>query len=300
MMTMWQRHVWARPPIFGLISAAALLLAFGGGVRAAPVMTLPVAAQARVPSASVAVRLRRLEHIVNGRGLMDMQVRLDALQRNVQQLRGQIELQNHRLTELKRRQRDLYVDLDRRMSQLERAGDGTTMAPSGVRASNPAAQGAPKAFVPARAPHRRSASRAVTATKAHTAKEQHAYQVAFDLLRELRYDQAITAFHTFLKDYPQGRYAHIAQYWVAEANYAQRRFKNAIADYQDLLDDYPHSPKRAEAMLKIGYCYYELGDIKRAQESLKNLTATYPNTTEAGQAKNLLQKLRVQASQPAR
>lgn len=299
-MTMWQRQVRARPPIFGLVSAAALLLAFGGSALAAPVMTPPVATQAKVPSASVAERLTRLEHIINGQGLMDMQVRLDALQRNVQQLRGRIELQNHRLTELKRRQRDLYVDLDRRLSRLERAGSGTTMAPSGSRASTPVARGVPKAFVPARASRRRPASRAATSAKANPAKEQQAYQVAFDLLRELRYDQAITAFHTFLKDYPQGRYAHIAQYWVAEANYAQRRFKNAIADYQDLLDDYPNSPKRAEAMLKIGYCYYELGDIKRAQESLKNLTATYPNTTEAGQAQNLLQKLRVQASQPAR
>lgn len=308
-MVMWQRKRRAHGLQSGPVTGATLMLALWVLSLWVPVLSTnaeaaPVAATAQdgqtAPSGTVAERLARLERIVNSQGLVDMQVRLDRLQQDVQDLRGQIEVQNHQLVELKRRQRDLYVDIDRRLSQLERANassSGGAGASTGASASSSAAA---SASAPATTAHAAPASPPARSAGAQgpasSAKEQQAYQVAFDLLRELRYDQAIKAFHAFLKDYPHGRYAHIAQYWVAEANYAQRRFKDAIADYQNLLDDYPNSPKRAEAMLKIGYSYYELGDIKRARESLGNLVSAYPNTTEAGQAQNLLQKLRVQGS----
>jgi tol-pal system protein YbgF len=125
------------------------------------------------------------------------------------------------------------------------------------------------------------------------ANEQQSYQAAFDLLRELRYDQAVTAFQGFIKSYPNGRYAHIAQYWIGEANYAQRNFKEAIKDYQKLIDKYPNSPKLAEAMLKIGYSQYELKEMKQAEATLNQLIKSYPGTTEAGQAQNLIQKIRL-------
>ena len=125
--------------------------------------------------------------------------------------------------------------------------------------------------------------------------EQQAYQDAFNLLRELRYDKATLAFRDFLKKYPNGRYAHIAQYWLGEASYAQGKFKQAIKDYQALIDNHPNSPKLAEAMLKIGYSQYELKNYKAAQTSLEQLIKTYPGTTEAGQAKNLLKKIRLKS-----
>ena len=123
-------------------------------------------------------------------------------------------------------------------------------------------------------------------------KEQNAYQKAFDLLRELRYEQAIKAYRQFIRDYPNGRYAHIAQYWLSEASYAQRHFKQAIIDYQDLVTNYPNSPKLAEAMLKIGYSYNALGQNKEAKDIIEKLLRVYPNTTAAGQGQNLLKKIK--------
>ena len=231
-------------------------------------------------------RVTRLEQKMNSGALVDMLSRLDALQKDVQDLRGQVEQQNHLIEQLKQHQRDLYLDIDRRLSRLERGGSPAANGGSGqVKAptANAPAQGAAGAAstpVPAQTPAPNSAA------------EQAAYQKAFDLLRELRYDQAITAFRGFIKQYPKGRYAHIAQYWIAEADYAQRNFKQAITDYQQLIDNYPQSPKVAEAMLKIGYSQYELGDMAKAQSVLAGLVKQYPNTTEAGQAQNMLQQIK--------
>ena len=229
-------------------------------------------------------RIARLERILDSQGLVDMLVRLDNLQNEIQSLRGEIELRSHQLEEIKQRQRDLYVDIDRRLLRLERNapaaefGGGTTAATAAATAATAAAQ-APTA--------------SAAATPVDSADEQKAYQQAFDLLRDLRYDQAVTAFRSFLSKYPKGRYAHIAQYWIGEANYAQRKFKEAITDYQKLIDDYPTSPKLAEAMLKIGYSQYELNNNKAAEATLNQLIKSYPGTTEAGQAQNLIQKIKL-------
>lgn len=233
-------------------------------------------------------RIARLERILDNQGLVEMLVRLDNLQNELQILRGEIELHNHQLEEIKQRQRDLYVDIDRRLVRLERGGATASEPDTASITPAPATTGE------TRTPSSSSgaATRAPT-PKADFASEQKAYQSAFDLLRELRYEQAVAAFRDFIKAYPDGRYAHIAQYWIGEANYAQRNFKQAIQDYQALIAKYPNSPKIAEAMLKIGYSEYELKNYKQARTTLTKLTKDYPGTTEAGQAQNLIQKIRL-------
>ena len=265
-----------------------------------------------VRKATVEDRISRLERLVNSQGLVDILLRMENLQRDVQQIQGDGEVQLHKLEELKKRQRELYIDIDRRLLQLERKQ--TTAAPAAVTqqpatvapvqtekttadssAAMPADTGLPSTIGSGKPT---SGVRTTLPSKQASVvpieeKEQVAYQKAFDLLRELRYDKASEAFRTFITKYPDGRYAHIAQYWLAEASYAQRKFKVAIEDYTKLINTYAASPKRAEAMLKIGYSYYELKDYPNAQAILEQLIGSYPDTTESGQARNLLQKIKI-------
>ncbi len=227
---------------------------------------------------TVEQRVQRLERLLDSGALVEMQQRLETLQMENQQLRGQLEEQAHELSGLKQRQRELYLDADRRLSRVEREGGGA------------AAPAAP-AVTPVTTPTETVSPTAAAPDEAQLAAERAAYEKAFNLLRELRYEQAITAFRAFLKQYPDGRYAHIAQYWLGEASYTRRDFKQAISDYQALLDGHPSSPKLAEAMLKIGYCHRELGDDAAARAQLEQLVKRYPNSTEAGQARSLLKRL---------
>ncbi len=225
-------------------------------------------------------RIQRLERLLDSGVLVEMQQRLETLQMENQQLRGELESQAHELNGLKQRQRELYLDADRRLSRVEREGGGT--APAEVPLAAPENAPVAAAVAPAAAPD-----------EAQLAAERAAYEKAFNLLRELRYEQAITAFRAFLKEYPNGRYAHIAQYWLGEASYTRRDFKQAISDYRALIKGHPSSPKLAEAMLKIGYCHRELGDDTAARAQLEQLVERYPNSTEAGQARSLLKRLPV-------
>ncbi len=272
---------------------------------------LVLAFNAPVFAESVEQRLTRVERVLESQSLLEMMERVDALQLEVQQLRGQLEEQQHQMEGMKSRQRELYLDVDRRMSRLEREGGGTTQAPpapatNGTSVSPTPLTSAPlttadkvQPAAPAVTPPATVA--AATAPSAVTdpqqlAAERAAYQQAFDLLRELRYEQATAAFRDFLKQYPNGRYAHIAQYWLGEAAYARRDFEQAITDYQALLDNHPRSGKRADAMLKIGYSYQELKRSQESKQMMERLIELYPDSTEAGQARNQLRRMKKSGS----
>ncbi len=233
---------------------------------------------------SVNNRLERLERLVNSKGLVDVMVRVESLQSELQRLVGEIELQKHALDEIKNRQRDLYMDIDRRLLQIERGSGSVSNS-----VTQPAQDISATEIEPAPA---RTASKSRVIKKKEG--EQVAYQKAFDLLRALRYEKATKAFRQFLANYPDGRYAHIAQYWLAETSYHTRKYAIAVQDYQTLINQYPKSPKRADALLKIGYSQFELKSFSKAEVVLKKLIQSYPGTTEAGQAENLLQKIRLQ------
>jgi len=230
------------------------------------VATLSWAAQPQAAAPSVEERLSRLERLVNSQALVDMQLRLDQMQQEVQSLRGQVEDLGHQLEEVKSHQRDLYQDIDRRLLALERGGTGT---------ASTAADGDSGEALP-------------------SMDEQKDYQQGINLLKEFRYAQAAKAFDDYLKKYPQGRYAPIARYWLADSYYSDRQYKQAIQHYSLLLKESPNSPKAAQALLKIGYSQAELKQWKSARKSMDAVIKRYPKTTEAELAGRYLLRLKQQ------
>jgi len=224
------------------------------------------------PFVDVETRLQRLESVDHGKALVDMQLRVEQLQQEVQQLRGDMEQQGKQLQELKEHQRDLYTDIDRRLLALERGGvtgnATASTADSSAGSENTAA----------------SPSQA----------EQAAYQQGIDLLQEFKYAQAAQSFAVYLKSYPQGPYAPIARYWLADSYYSDRKYKEAIVQYQRLLKDYPEHSKAVQSKLKIGYSLAELAQWKEARTSMEAVIKQHPKTTEASLAQKYLQRLKQQ------
>ena len=221
-------------------------------------------------------RVQRLEKLLESQGLVDLYLRLEALQKEVQQLRGDVEQHGFAVNGIKQRQRDLYLDIDRRLSQLENARTTpSTNTPQSTKPVTPTT---------ARGP--------VSAASASPAAEETAYREAFVLLKEGRYQPAKKRFSDFVAKYPSSGYADNAQYWIGEVNYVTRAFAQAIVEFNKVLSNYPNSQKQADALLKMGYCYYELKDFTKARESLQAVTSRFPNTTPARLAEKRLQQLK--------
>ena len=107
--------------------------------RLAVTLLIAVQAGAAVVSAQEAVdtgttiadRLERIESALANQGLLEMVQQLQSLEVEINRMRGEMEVQNHALEQLKKRQRDLYTDIDRRIQRLENPLSGATGAAAG-------------------------------------------------------------------------------------------------------------------------------------------------------------------------
>ncbi len=255
-----------------------------------------------VSKAELESRIQQLERKLDSRSLVDLMEQLRTLQREMQQLRGEIEVQTHETQGLQKRQRDLYLDIDRRLHRLETGGvEGQAAAGGGAPvAAVGGGSGAPE---PELAPVRAGGVAAATtgsgavstapsaAAALNPAAERKDYDNALEILKEGRYTDASSAFQNFLNKYPGSSYADNAQYWLGEVFYVTREFQSALGEFDKVVTAYPDSAKVADARLKMGYIHYELKDWGKARELLSQVVQGYPGTTSARLAQERLDRM---------
>jgi tol-pal system protein YbgF len=235
--------------------------------------------------AATDARLDSIERKLDSRGLMDLLNRVEQMQREIQQLRGDIEVQGHTLQEIQRRSREQYLDIDRRLQQAD-GGQAATLPEQPA----PDATGTPPVpetgrQIPA------TAAPAPTSAPA-SAGERADYDKALAILREGRYDEATQAFTQFLAQHPSSEYADNASYWLGETHYVNRDFDQALGAFKGLVDNYPDSSKVSDSLLKTGYIYYEQQDWAAARQALDAVVSGYPGTTAARLASDRLQRMK--------
>ena len=264
-------------------------------------------------------RIAVLEGQMKSQGLVDLFNQVEVIKADIARMRGQIEVLNHELGEAQKRQRDLYVDLDTRVRKLESgAPPGTGSAPAGAPAngfvpppSGPAAAGAippgsgagaivgspPGGASPAGAPAPAAAgapnpaAAAVAppaARPADGAGEQRAYDAALEHFRKGNYAAATSGFQSFVRTWPKSPLAPSAQYWVGNAQFAQRDFRGAITSQRALIAQYPDSQKVPDALLNIGSSQFELGEAAASRRTLEELIGKYPQSEAAIKARGRL------------
>ena len=238
------------------------------------------------PRSDLAQRVARLERLLDSRALVDMLQRLDTLERDIQRLQGAYEVQDHRLDSIAQRQQALQADL----AQQLRPEQGTAVDPGVVPALGPATDShdeansnldttQPGAASPTE--HAATDPDASELADAKPADERTRYRHGFQLLRDGELPAAITALASYLQDYPQGRYAADARYWIADAHYVEQHYEQALRDFSRLVSEHPDSPKVPKALYKIGLVYIELQQHEQARRIFLELRQRYPGSTAA-------------------
>ncbi len=210
-------------------------------------------------------RLAAIERMVDNAALVELTQQVDALERRADQLQGQSETLQYESGQTAERQRQLYADLDSRIQELEARAGGSNVLDSGT-------------LPPGQLP-------------VPGGTDRDNYQVAFELLKEERYDLAAASFRQFLVAFPDSELADNAQYWLAESYYASDQFEQALDDFAVVLNKYPQSRKVPDALLKMGYCNYSLERWDAARQTLSRVQADYPETTAARLAGQYLKRM---------
>ena len=211
-------------------------------------------------------RLLRIERVLANQSLLDLSQRIDAMNAEMRTLRGQLDELQHGLDRSQDQQREMYGDVDRRLTSLEGGGGASG---SGGASSAGAVGGLP---IP-------------------QGDDRANYQAAFDLLKDGKYTEAIAGFSQFLTTFPTSALADNAQYWLGEAHYVNRQFSEALRHFRTVVEKYPDSRKIPDALLKIGYCNYELKNFTEARSALGQVVSRFGDTTAARLASQRLSKM---------
>jgi tol-pal system protein YbgF len=107
--------------------------------------------------------------------------------------------------------------------------------------------------------------------------EGESYRAAYALVRGQQFNDAITAFQKFLRDYPDGKYAANAHYWLGELFLVvqPQDLEASRQSFTLLLDQYPDNNKAPDAMYKLGKVYFLKGNRERSREYMDRVISEY-------------------------
>lgn len=213
-------------------------------------------------------RLQNIERVVQNQSLVNLTQQVSAVERRGDDIQGRVEQLEHSSETTTDRQRQLYVDIDTRIQELE----------ASIRARNSVNVMDGGTLPPGQLPMPGGSDR-------------DNYQAAFELLKEQRYEPAASAFEQFLVAFPDSELADNAQYWLAESHYVTQQFGLALSEFKIVIETFPNSRKVPDALLKMGYCNYELKKWDAARGSLARVQSNYPETTAARLAGRRLQRM---------
>lgn len=215
---------------------------------------------------SIETRLAEATRKIDNLNFASQSQGIAKLEAEVRGLRGEVERMRYELESSEKRARDLYQDLDRRLSKLENEGRAARLAME------------PRIAQPPPTPP--------------SQEEEAAYLAVFEKLRGGRYDESIAGFRDLVQRWPEGRYADNAWYWLGESHYAKRDYDAALESFRTLQEKFPASPKVPDAMLKSGMAQLEKKQKAEARATLQKLVAEHPDSSAANVARQRLEQIK--------
>ncbi len=190
----------------------------------------------------------------------DLYYQLQVLQAELRDLRGELEEQKYLLQTLEREHQDRYVELDKRLSslnedplaQFSQTGDPSSRA--GIVKDYP------------------------TASKG---SERDQYGMAIDLMRERKFQEAISSFQALIETFPNGRYTANCFYWLGELFVATGDKELGRQNFMQVINLYPDNQKVPDALYKLGRIYIDLGDMDIGQRYLSRVMENHPESSAA-------------------
>lgn len=200
-----------------------------------------------------------------GPNLGNLFYQLQQLQQEVMRLNGKVEEQAFQLRRMQEQSRERYLDIDKRMSELTTGGV----------AGNSAASNEPAVVIPPAGSGK--------AAGEEQPGEAAAYQAAYSMVTSRRFDRAIPSFKEFLKEFPDGRYAPNASYWLGELYLVKEPpdLEAARQSFALLLSEFPQHTKAADALYKLGTVQFMKGNREKAREYLNLVLEQYGSSNTA-------------------
>jgi tol-pal system protein YbgF len=208
---------------------------------------------------------------------------MQGLRDEVRLLRGMVEELKHELQQVKQRQLDDYLDIDRRLGSQALADDNvysddqsdSSTAGSAVTPlyGEPLSQKGSVESSIDEALAMPADGLVMLALEDGTVKTD--YEAASNkLLKGRDIDGAAAALQLHLDKYPASPYTANAHYWLGEIYLLQRRDELARQSFTTIVEQYPNHPKVMDSNFKLGKIYFQLDQTKLARRYLEKAAAS--------------------------
>lgn len=272
-------------------SRLSLLKCFTLGLTAS-LLTIPLSVFAQRPvvediSSSANSFYEQTQTQPTGGGTLVLFNQVQEHQREIQQLRGQLEELRHEFERVNRQSQQRYIDIDDRLAILER--DKASSAPEEDTDTAPPA---PEPNVDPEAAEEAEQIAQVAQSGDNSVSEdvQKAYESAFSHVQARRFDEAITAFQGFVDQYPDSSLTPNGYYWLGELYAANDALATAEEAFNHVVNEYSDSRKVPDALYKLGLLKARQGETDRSRELLTRVTEEYPQSNAAGLASDFLRQ----------
>lgn len=219
-----------------------------------------------------------------------LEVRMTQIEAEMRGLTGLVERVNHDISTVNSRLDKLVEDVDHRLSMLESGNPGMAPAGSGTgsgQSSSGIPQTAPGSGTLGTLTREQIETQSTAASiqpfvqevKLPDGPAEVQYDFAFDLLRKKEYDQAASAFTSFVEKNSDHKLAGNAQYWLGETYYARADFERAAIAFAEGYKKYGSSSKAPDNMLKLGMSLAEIGRTDQACTAFSKLAEAYPEAS---------------------
>lgn len=204
---------------------------------------------------------------------------LQQLQEEVQQLRGMIEQQTFEIEQMRKQQRERYLDLDARISRLQ----GGAVSSGSVSSSSTESE----------AGVAQSAASSNQPPSAATDDEKQSYSAALENVKSKQFSAAISQLEALLVSSPNGQLAPNCHYWLGELYMVNdpADYDKAKAHFQQLLKNHADHAKVPDALYKLGKLSALKGDRERAKVYFDRVINEFPDAQATVLAKDYLKRL---------
>ncbi len=173
----------------------------------------------------------------------------------IAKLRGDIEVLQYQLEQTKKSQKDLYIDLESRISPIEKE----------------------------KAEKKKK-------LEEEALSQNKEYEDSLEKFKDQKFKEASWGFSSFLKKYQNTELTPSANFWLANSFYALQEYKKAVEQYNKFIETYPTDRRVPDAMLTLAFSNYETKSMKVYDEILNKIVKQYPDSDAAKEAKKRLKE----------
>jgi len=212
---------------------------------------------------------------------------LNSMQNAISDLRDQNEQLAHRVSEL-----EAHVQSLQSLMAANNSNSNLNTTPKALPVAQPSTAASPESK-PESKPELKQDLKKSSPKKLDgldLKSEEAAYQQAYSLIASNRYDDAIASFNKLLTQYPAGKRAADANYWLGDLYMLKGQPDQATQEFRKVLN-FKNSSKIPDSLRQLGILYQANGDSAHAKQMFQRVIKDYPGTPAATAAQKQIDNM---------